>query len=219
MKLPEDKKERIRFIVLAAMAVVGGVYISVSLGILPMFRSHGSNTDRKEELLDLITVGKGEVAQIEQLKTRESKNMEAMKEFDDLYVLRPRLGNYLLSAKDIIEGLAVKCNVEVENIREVGPAAAIPAPAEQERKNALKSYTAAVSLFCGYSDLSVFIGEIEKSNPYLCVTRLVVSGRSNDDPENHSVRLEIQWPVWDEAETATPFLKRLEEMETDGGTS
>lgn len=219
MKLPEDKKERIRFLVLAAMAVVGGVYISVSLGILPMLRSHGANVDRREELLDLITVGKGEVAQIDQLKARDAKNMEAMKEFDGRYVLSPRLGNYLLSAKDVIEGLAVKCGIEVENIREVGPVAAIPAPAEQQRKNALKSYTAAVSLLCGYSDLAVFVEEIEKSNPYLCITRLVVAGRTKDDPENHSVRLEIQWPVWDKSETATPFLERLEEMEFDGGTS
>lgn len=219
MKLPSDQKERIRFLVLAAMAAVGAIYISVTLGILPMVRSHRANKEKKDTVLDQMTVARGEIAQISQLRTRDRNNMIVLKEFDEKYVLRPRLGNYLLSARDFIETLATKCNVQVENIREVGPVVAIPAPAEQTRKNALKSYSAAVSLLCGYSGLSKFVEEIEKSNPYLCITRIVISGRAKEDPENHSVRLELQWPVWDETQTETPFLERLEEMEAVEGTS
>jgi hypothetical protein len=147
--------------------------------------------------------------EIDQMSKDRKTNLEAVltiKSLSDKYLLKPRLGNFLLSATEIIEEQAKRIGLTVQ-VRDVGLGPVVP-----ERAPPVKAYTAHVSVICGYRDLIRFIREIETDNPMICVMNISIQGRASPDVETHSIGFDVQWPVWADQEMPSNLEAQLAAM-------
>ena len=67
-------------------------------------------------------------------------------------------------------------------------------------------YAVRITTNCGFAKALEFVSALEASNPYLVVGGLVLSANQNE-PERHSVQIDVQWPLWVNAEGAAQIRK------------
>lgn len=206
MKLPENKKERIQYLVLFGIVGVAVLYLAVSAGIKPMLQYKKESRARVEELNEDIR--KADL-KIRNIQTDLAKNTEVLAQIcdeTDAHILRSELetavtANYLDVAKTIINRVAGTAQVPLESISEAG-ISEVPQNPARPTKNILRSYGIRISMKGGYTDLIRLLNAIEASNPYLCVTELTISGQGATEPEIHRISFKVEWPIW--ADEATP---------------
>jgi hypothetical protein len=196
MKLPEDKKERTKILALiglGAVIVAYGLYMGV---VSPLLKG-------KKERLEKIDSIQAKVRKAEKATARMASDLATssniLSEVDQLtnqrgFVLRDRLGNFLLGATEILEQCAQEAGVQIASIKENGMSQ-IPQGTARTTPAAFNAYTVTVQLECGTPGLTRFLESLEKANPYLCVSSLAISAQSNK-PEKHLVTAEVQWPAW-----------------------
>ncbi len=190
MKLPEDKKERVKILFLIGFGTVGVLYMVISLGIKPLLKS--KQTD-KAEIERLTAEKKTSEGIIKGMAADKKENFETLRQIKDIsdkpYLIHPLLGeNYKLVVQRIVARRARNVELKPEPIREVGDKTIAKYGAD------IKAWTASVSLVCGYNDAIRFMREFEENNPFLCITTIEILAQP--DPEKHRVTFRAQWPIW-----------------------
>lgn len=207
MKLPEDKKERTKILVLIAIGVVVVLYLAIIGVVNPALRKKNERTVRVQELRDDLKKARREISRMPRDRKQNDKTVAKIREVADKYVLRSRLGNFLLGGRETIERHAKNVDVELETVREIG-IAEIPQSGKKKSGNAFKSYTIRVAVNCGFHDLLRLLRQLEKSNPYLCVSSVGITERSGT-PAKHTVSFDVQWPIWADNEMASKLEQQL----------
>jgi len=211
MKLPQDKKERIKILVVVVavlVAVLNGTFMFV---IRPMRAKQKEASERIRELDNQLRTARTQIERM--LKERET-NLGVIRDIIELtdekgYVLRARLGNFQLSATEAIEQCAKRIDVEFKDVREVGVSPMPKAP-NTPGNNSFNSYTVRVAMQCGLHEVVRLLHELEKSNPYLAISEVGIVGASGT-PAAHDISFDVQWPIWVDAEAAADLRRQLEE--------
>lgn len=209
MNFPTDKKARLK-IVLAGLIGVCVLFYALFAFVVSPTRAKRAETAEQIEGLE------GDIDRAWKVIKRVNSNQEAnrntleeiMGEADvKQYVLRPRLGNYLLPASEVIHACAAACGVEVKTIGDVG-LSVVPQTATRKTPNAFRSYTVRVGVECGYGELTRFLKHIEECNPYLCVCALGITGQTGN-PEAHMIGFDLQWPTWADVDAPGRIMEEL----------
>ena len=116
------------------------------------------------------------------------------------------LGNYKISASEVIEPIAKKYNLKIQQIKQIG----VTAEASQ---TSLRAFSARVSLFCGYDELECLVTDIEMSNPLLSVMNISITTQGSESREKHMVSFDVQWPVWAEVDTPDKLAQQLKDLD------
>jgi hypothetical protein len=200
MKLPDDKNERDKMLILIAIGVAATLYCSYRFGVKPLLARRAAARARIVEVEDLLFRAGNDIALVPQYLKQNRVVLNHILEIseEERHILRPNLGNYLLVATDIVTAQTDKLGLEVESIAET---LAVERPARKADKTADPNaprfipYTVNVSLSCSLIELIRLTRALEDENPYLCITRLGVLGQP-DNPERHAISFNIQWPIW-----------------------
>ena len=131
MKLPEDKKERTKVLALIGIGVifvVGLIFKAPVVGVLPLMKSKKDKLAKIEQLKKDTEDANKEIRQHDKDK---AENLEVLKKIvneSTKHVLKPVLGNYKISASEVIEPIAKKSNLTIQQIKHIG------VPAESSQK-------------------------------------------------------------------------------------
>ena len=210
MKLPEAKKERIQIFVLVGIGLCFVLYLGGNYAIKPLLNKRAERLNRIETLRDEID----KVNRIVRMaQVSKSANDDAVSEILDIsetwgYVLKARLGNYLLGATEIVENAARQVHVTPESVVEAGIR---DLPAREDDPNPFRLYAARVRVDCGLHALVGLARLLEEANPFLAITRVSMAGQPSR-PGTQMVTFELEWPIWRDrvtvaaiAESAEPF--------------
>ena len=203
MKLPENKAERIRLIVLGAVACIIFVILVTQFVARPFFARWGEIRATRAEIQEKIEKAEAELAK---MRRNDVEFRELTAQLDRLskeHVIQPVLGTYLLGVQERIENLAATCGVKIESVKETG---IMEIPGMRGlRERAVRSYGVQVSASAGYEALLRLFQALETSNPYVCISGLSIVAVP-DTPERHRITFRVQWPVW--RDPTNPFGKR-----------
>lgn len=208
MKLPETKKERIQTIALIVIGIIFVIYVSGSYAIKPLLNKRTKQLNRIEDLRSKIEMVENVVKLV---KSGTKVNTEIITEIVDLtetsnYVMKARLGNYLIGATEIIEEAAKQELISLESIRELN---ITDIPGLNKLSNPFQLYSVRVSLECGMHDLVLLLRNIETSNPYLAISEISITGQLSK-PGEHAVAFTVQWPIWRDEEIIANIIKSAE---------
>ena len=212
MKLPEGKKERTQVFVAIGLGAAAVLYC-VYLGVGWIVSKKKDLQAKTGELRDKVNKANME---IDMMSKDRKGNVEALRKIVSLsnqYMLKPRLGqNYILAAKDQIEGWADKADLMTTEaalqIQERGIGDIAQAPGVKTVPP-VKTYTAYVSFSAGYNHAIRFIKAIEASNPLLAIQNVTVQSRPPPQVESHAVGVDIQWPIWSDPDTPSRLEAQL----------
>ncbi|NQU39035.1 MAG: hypothetical protein HQ523_03695 [Lentisphaerae bacterium] len=211
MKLPEDKQQRLKIFIMIGLAVIL-VLLGIVQGIINPLRNSAKNKRATmEESRNGLERARKEIRAAAQSLDRRMETLVTIQSISDTHILHPILGNYLLEATSIIEAHAAALAVPIEPVREVA-ISDIPRDAKSKEDRLLKAYTVRVNMNSSYHDACRLIREIERGNPYICVTSLMIRPRPGIDVETHSISIEVQWPVWADPEFPSEIREQLKEQ-------
>jgi hypothetical protein len=206
MKLPTDKKERMKVFLMIGIGVALVLFVGIFYGIAPVLKSR---SDTQAKILELKAQLDQAVKESKQSQPDIAKSREALlklKNISEKYLLRPILNSYVLPAQDVIETeakkLGIKAAVTEVSLGEI--------PGRQSTKT--KAYTAHVALECGYNQFIKLVQRIEAANPYFCITAISITGQPAKDPRRHSITFDIQWPTWVDLEMPDKLDAQLEKL-------
>jgi hypothetical protein len=221
MKLPRDRKERIKVFALLAAGLILAIYGVVTFAARPLMKSVQARRERIQILqkdlekaqLQIVQMQKGKESNV--LIVRDLARLSG----DGGMILNPRLGNYLLSAQEIINDHARNCGLTVDAVRELGLSGLQPqednakaAKKKKPGKQLFQAYSAQVVMNCGIHDLTRLLGAIETSNPYLCVSSIDIAAQASS-PDKHTVTFQVQWPVWENEEQKSRIERQNADLE------
>jgi hypothetical protein len=204
IKLPDNPKDRKK--VIAALCLGGLVvfYLALTFGLQPYLAGKRARKDRVAELEDSIWRAQKEMDSVARNMEQNKLLVKELLRISEIegFILRPSLGNYLLVANGILGKAAEGLRISLDSVSEIpqavpsGPdkpeTAAKPSPDAAR----LSTYTVNLALTGGMHALVQFVNRLESGNPYIAITRLEVLEQGKTDPENHVVRIHVQWPVW-----------------------
>ncbi|MFC1496933.1 hypothetical protein ACFLS1_00480 [Verrucomicrobiota bacterium] len=208
MKLPTDKKERIKILILIFMGSALVLWLTITGPVNHYLRTKKERIEKIEKLNTDWKKARLEVSMISRDREETYDAVAKIKEASDKYVLLPRLGdNYLLGARDIVEKFTNELGLEIDSTKEIGR---VDIP-KGGGVNTFKAYTAQFDIQCGYHDLVKLLTKLEKSNPYACVSDLQITLQRNDRIKHH-VNFKVQWPIWIDSEIPKKLPEQLAEL-------
>lgn len=214
MKLPDDKTEKMKILVLIAIGVAGVLYGIVAGIIMPIKTKTRAQGEKIEKLESELRKADLLISQIRKDGWDSYESILAIRSIMEKNSLRFRLGDYLLDATEILDEHAKTAGVELTAVRKV---ATTEIPVGKEKTpGTLKLFTVAASLECGLRELEVFLRETEKKNPYVSILSLTVA-TLRDSPIKHDIVVTIAWPIWSSPDTAESLQKQLNAAETRFG--
>ncbi len=199
--LSKDKNARSKITIFLGVVALLVLFLLVHFVILPFFQDMRSHRARAAELENSIWKARHDLDTTERNRLRNTETVAAILYASETqrHILRPSLGNYLLVASDILTSHADALDLKLDSVTEITSVQnLLPAPDGKERNRSTRfaPYTVNVSLTAGLHRLARLMHQMEASNPYLSVTRLVVMEQSEKTPDAHAVNLHIQWPIW-----------------------
>lgn len=194
MKLPTDRKERNKVLVLVAMGVLA-ILSATTQGLVALTsRKHALATELEDLRFQTQTANR-DVLQAEGLRPRNAAAIGRVIEASERHVLHPILGNYRLGASEFLQRHASESGLELGTLQEVG-IMDLPRAGDGKGKGVFKAYTARVNVECDYFTLLAFLHRVEAANPYICVATLNVASQGEKVPDKHRVSIGFQWPIW-----------------------
>ena len=217
MKLPDDKQQRIKVLIVILLASILGV-LGIVQGIAkPLLTAHRSKLDRLQQCQDGIEEARRRIGQAKGVEEHNRELLEKIKQRTAPYLLQPVLNNFLLSATAIIEQRAQESGISTTpGVYEIGLSELPGQSSKRDKGSYFKGYSARVTLDGGYGDVVRLIREVETSNPYISITSLTIKGNQSA-PERHDIQFSVQWPIWADPEMATK-LSEGEAGRGDDGT-
>lgn len=202
MKLPADKKERAKILVLIVIGAGAVLYAVIQLAIRPMLAHYNATLkvlDTKRGKLEMMNIA------LKQEGRRQKEYNEAVAQinaYSEKSILQPKLGSFLIVVREKLESLAAKNGIQIEPPAEIGRTE-VPGKNKDGTKRALLTYGIRVVAKGGYNELTRFFADLEKENSMLCITDFEITGRETM-PETHQIGFSIQWPIWGEPEKPEP---------------
>lgn len=198
IQLPTDKKERNKILFMIALCGVVILYGLIMFVFVPYRSRVRTDRERLAELEDQLWQADREIRQIPHNRER---NIEILNYIIDVsesqeYILRPRLGNYLLVAESLLEQAANEAGVQLRNIREASSPPSSQDANDREDLPALAPYNVTFSVHAGMHDLLRFVHTLQQANPYLTIANLTMSAGSDNSQSIHEINIFVQLPVW-----------------------
>ena len=219
MKLPEDKKERAKILILIAIGAVLAVYGVGFLVVKPLLKG---KTEQSEQIASLQEKLRRAGLAINRIESDKASISNSLTELDVIanqkgMVLRDRLGNFLLGATEIIDTHAREADISGQVVSENG-ISKVPQSTKRTAPPIFDTYTVTVHLEAGVHELLRMLQSLERSNPYLCVSSLVITGQPGK-PGKHAVSFEVQWPIWADSKMPQRLQDQLKELANPGSTT
>lgn len=217
MKLPEDKKERMKFLIMIFIGVAVAGYVLVAFGIIPLLNAKKAAIEEIAATRDQVEKAEREIALMAKDRVLNLEALKNTRDISEKYFLRPRIGNFLLSATEFIEEQTrdVGITLEPNSVKEIGPGEIITAPSDKSEV-VVKTYTAHVVIKAGYNQLLKLLHSIETANPLITITAVSITGDS-EKPEVHNIQFDVQWPIWATADMPTKLDQQIKANEISGG--
>jgi hypothetical protein len=227
VKLPADPKERKKVLALVAIGVIGALYGLLTGVAKPFLAGKAAMEERMASLKHDIARAVQTVSHMDAMQEKNYSISTQILHIASSYVLRPRLGNYLLGAKEQIERHAEGWNVTIKGVSEIGilelpkpkevvdphASAGEPDTKQKDRENGsgytFKSYAVRVDMLCGFHALTGLLRGLEVSNPYLCISDIGVTADANS-PCEHKINFVVHWPIWADAQTEARLREQTE---------
>ncbi|QHI70828.1 hypothetical protein [Tichowtungia aerotolerans] len=112
---------------------------------------------------------------------------ETVQKLDDLSVHTPTVSDRYAWAYEYISLRSVKAGVELDSLEEINYVS------DADKKAEDHNYEIRLSTQCNYNQLVEFLWRIEQGNPLVRVKDVDIS-MLPDSPEQHQVRIVLQWP-------------------------
>jgi len=195
--------ERQRWLRILAILIGGAavLYACLNLLILPLLHGRIAGMNKLAELSERIETAKMDPRDLAASKAELARLQAELLVATNQFVLRPVLGSMLVSVQNIIEPIAATCGLQIEACLERGRSE-LPV----SRKNAtltIDRYLMEISALGSYAAIRDFIQTVEQTNPYVCVSDLEITGRS-DNSDRHKARICLEWPVFGAPNEAEP---------------
>ncbi len=195
MKLPENKRDRQKILAIIAVAAAGVLY-GVWIGVYnPISNKRDEAAEKVLQLEHDLRTAEIQIRRMRQMERDFERTTLRLAEYSEEHMLHPRLGNYLLNARDILMGHSRSAGIGSIVIEEVGLKELPSLSDDEDAANTVQSYAVRVEAECGFNELKRLIRLIEEDNPLITVSRLHIAGQSGN-PQEHMVTFDIQWPVW-----------------------
>lgn len=201
----KDKKQ-IQMMVLGGIVLVGAIFALVHFWLSPAFafikkaeKDIRATQDKLESAASFIKRRDAIEKELEDTKDRIREAAAG--------ALQSKLGNYQLSAQEIVMRLAVEQGLKPESIVEhdhIRPAGG--------GGNVFSVYRIRINMNCGYEELVNFIRAVENDNPYSVVSAVSVNPDIKN-PRRHITSLIIGWVIWDNPARIPAFCR--EERKAD----
>ena len=208
MKLPVTKKERIQTIALIIIGVIFIIYVSGSYAIRPMLKKRNDQLNRIEELKSKIEMVENIIHLVKLGKQVNNKVVSEIVQLTETsnYIMKARLGNYLIGATELIEKAAKQEQIPIKSIRELNIS---DIPGLNKTSNPFRLYNVKVDIECGMHDLVLLLKNIETSNPYLSISEIDITGQSSKAGQ-HTISFNVQWPIWQDENLIENIIKSSE---------
>lgn len=216
MRPPVKSDNRRNLMVLGALLMAGAAY-GIWVGVYEPLRRQRDEVRKQADALEaeLQTI-RLQIRQMPETKRELADRTRELRTHSEDHLLHPRLGNYLLQAREDMARYARMAGVEGAQVEEIG-LVDLPLLPKKTATYWLRAYAIRVSAQCGLDSLLDWIRVIETSNPLLSVSHLTISAQP-ENPLQHRVRLEVQWPVWIEPDMRDTVREKAEEILGDGVT-
>jgi hypothetical protein len=216
MKLPENKSERAKVIVLIVAGSAGVLYGAVFGVAKPILGQIGKTRGKMDTLAQDLQQAKTLAARIPKTREENARILREVRQNTDRHMLRDTHGNYLIGAKRIIEQGAAQAGVDLKAVEEIGVSVMDRGVGGgPESAGAFKAYTARAAVRAGFYELVCLVETLEKANPFLCISQLDVVA-DEKDPLRHQIALHVQWPIWSSPAREEDLRKQIA-GETAGG--
>ncbi len=194
MHLPEDPNKRMQVIAGIAVAIVAAAYGVYSFVYKPLVDARQEAIDEIASLETRLDRAQQQIRQVGDLRTESIQLATDSIHLSETYMLHPRLGNYILEARQIVQDHARPHQIQQLRIEEVG-LSDLPRRRGGNRDVLVQGYAVRVQANASYQALHNWIADLQESNPLLMIQSLVITAQS-ERPQLHQVRMEVHWPTW-----------------------
>ena len=195
MRLPENKNDRIKALVLIAIAGLGVLYGLWMFIYEPLRQGRDEALAEIDVLEDQLHAARIQVRRMREMETDLIETTAALKRLSEQHMLHPRLGNYLLRAREMILEQAPGDGLQAREVEERGRVDLPRRPEEGGEGYRVRAYAVQVTARCGYDTLREWVRTLEEQNPLLTLSEMMIMAEP-EDPLHHRVRFEVHWPVW-----------------------
>lgn len=211
MRLPENKSDRQKVLALIALGVAAVAYALWAGVVAPLRQGRDESMKKVAELEVEMRTSRAQVSRLAEMQRDLAETMRNLSERSERDMLHPRLGNYLLQAREILMRQGSAAGAENIAVAEIGlvdppnPPKAAPASAGDSPKAAkaakvakayaVKAYSVRVTAECGTDAFVHWVRALEEENPLVALSQFTLAAQP-DDPQRHQVRFDVQWPVW-----------------------
>ena len=194
MRLPENSQARRKILILIALGFGAAAY-GVWIGIYdPIRRGRDTMEKQSVELESTLQVARTQIARMDAVQRELTQISGDLRDRSEHDMLHPRLGNYLLQAREILIQYATAAGVPSIQVVEIGLVDPPTLP-KKTATHAVRAYSARVTAQCSTASFLSWIRAMEEGNPLLAISQFTLAART-EDPLNHLVQFEVQWPVW-----------------------
>ncbi len=209
-------KQQRELLILKALAAVGLLVLGVYYGLMPLIGKAVQLRQRRQELEEQIEQADRLLKLEPSLRRQYGEQRSRLAQIIEQQL--PPSTNPLLWASDFIHRHARAAGVAIERVEEIRsgipdwakpPERKNPAPDQEDgeaaehktrRRDArapaprhFAPFAVQVSAISGYERLKAFVDSLERDNPYLSLSLISIVARDTN-PEQHQVRLTVEWP-------------------------
>ena len=217
MRLPDDKAEKTKVLVLSAIGIVATIYVLVQYAFIPLHKSNKLNSQKITEIKAILVQSEKDVATLAKNSGENIKSLEKILKISDQNILHPSLGgNYSLNAGATLERITKESGMDLKTpgsakITKI-QGASIPASSD------IKAYSMNLGFSCSLKELTETIDSIKRINPYLGIRNLKIIA-NNNSPEKHSISFTLSWLIWGNPEMRTLVKEKFEAEKQPNGDS
>ncbi len=194
MKLPENNPSKRNLLILALLGTFAVAY-GVWIGVYDPIRRNRDKAAQQAGLLETdLQVARTQIARMGAVRRELNQVLGELRERSEQDMVHPRLGNYLLHAREIVMRYGAEAGVPSIQVAEIG----LQDPPLQPKKksaNAVRLYSVRVTAKCGLDVLVSWFRAMESENRLLSISQFTLAAQA-EDPMNHLVQFDVQWPVW-----------------------
>lgn len=194
-------KEQKQLVFLGMIVGAAALYAAIAFGVMPTIAKWNSAKSELADLEQKLDTADRLVRRTQALRGELAMNQEKLQQAAQEYL--PETENTLAWVTRRIYQKGRDFGVDVEAV--VPSSSGLQLATIDRTKGTYDRkfdlYGVRITTNCGFAKALEFVGALEESNPYLVVSGIVMAVNPQD-PSRHSVQIEVQWPLWVNAEGA-----------------